>query len=69
MDEVELIEDVTGVEQIAAQCRDSGGVYLVPAFSGLGAPYNLPGARAIICGISRGSTKAQIIRAALESIA
>ena len=69
MDEVELIEDVAEVEQIAAQCRDSGGVYLVPAFSGLGAPYNLPGAHAIICGISRGSTKAQINRAALESIA
>jgi glycerol kinase len=68
-DEAGLVEDIAQVETIAAQCEDSGGVYMVPAFSGLGAPYNLPGARAIICGISRCSTKAHIIRAALESIA
>lgn len=68
-DEAELVKDVSDVERIAAQCEDSGGVYLVPAFSGLGAPHHLPGANALICGISRGSTRAHIIRAALESIA
>ena len=56
-------------ESLAASLRDSGGVYLVPAFSGMGAPHWVQGARASISGISRGTGRAHIVRAALESIA
>jgi len=54
---------------LADTVPDSGGVYLVPAFSGLGAPWFDEKARAIIYGMSRGTVKAHIIRAALASIA
>ena len=57
------------VEALAASVSDSGGVVLVPAFAGLGAPYWLPHARGSIQGLTRGSTVAHIARAALESIA
>ncbi len=49
--------------------RQHGGVYFVPAFTGLGAPWWENEARALICGMSRGTTKAHIVRAALESTA
>lgn len=57
------------MEQLLAQAPDNEGVYLVPAFVGLGAPYWNPYARAAIVGMNRGTGKAHIIRAALESIA
>ncbi|MGR8953455.1 MAG: FGGY-family carbohydrate kinase, partial [Gammaproteobacteria bacterium] len=49
--------------------NDNGGVYFVPAFTGLGAPYWDPAARAAIFGLTRGTGKAHIVRAALESVA
>jgi glycerol kinase len=57
------------VEKLAASVPDSGDVYLVPAFTGLGAPYWDPNARGSISGLTRGTTRAHIARAALESIA
>ncbi len=56
-------------EAIAASVRDSGGVYFVPAFVGLGTPYWDPAARGTICGITRGTTRAHLVRAALDAIA
>ncbi|SHI19466.1 glycerol kinase GlpK [Pollutimonas bauzanensis] len=57
------------IETLAQSVPDSGGVMLVPAFTGLGAPYWKPEARGTITGLTRGSTMAHIARAALESIA
>jgi glycerol kinase len=57
------------VEQLAAQVEDNGGVYFVPAFVGLGAPHWDPYARGAILGLTRGSTRAHIARAALEAVA
>jgi glycerol kinase len=57
------------VERLAASVLDSGDVYLVPAFTGLGAPYWDPNARGAMVGLTRGTSKAHIARAALESIA
>lgn len=68
-DELELISDVAEVEALAATVPDTEGVYLVPAFSGLGAPYFDEGARAVLYGMNRGTRRAHIVRAALESIA
>lgn len=68
-EEAGLARDVAEVESISNVTPDTGGVYLVPAFSGLGAPHQQPQAQAIICGISRGSNREHIVRAALESIA
>jgi len=56
-------------EPLARSVPDSGGTYLVPAFAGLGAPYWRPEARGIWCGLTRGTTRAHLARAALESIA
>lgn len=68
-DEAEMITDIDSVEAIAGSVPSTEGVYLVPAFSGLGAPYFDGHARAAITGMSRGTKKAHIVRAALESIA
>jgi glycerol kinase len=57
------------IEALANSVLDSGGVYLVPAFTGLGAPYWDPHARGAIVGLTRGTTRAHIARAALEAIA
>ncbi|MDC0668929.1 glycerol kinase GlpK [Nannocystis radixulma] len=57
------------IEALAASVPDSGGVVLVPAHAGLGAPYWRPHARGLISGITRGTTRAHIARAALEGIA
>ena len=57
------------VEALALSVPDSGGVMLVPAFTGLGAPYWKPDARGTLTGLTRGTTLAHIARAALESIA
>lgn len=64
-----IIRDSGEVEALAASVPDSGGVFVVPAFSGLGAPHWDPYARGTITGISRGTTSAHIARAVLESIA
>jgi glycerol kinase len=63
-----IIRSSADVQALAAQVPDAGGVMLVPAFTGLGAPYWSPDARASITGLSRGSTAAHIARAALDSI-
>jgi glycerol kinase len=64
-----MIDSSAAVEPLAASVPDSGGVYLVPAFAGLGAPHWDAYARGIIVGISGGTTAAHIARAALDSIA
>jgi glycerol kinase len=68
-DELKLIASAAESESIAAQVPDAGGVYLVPAFVGLGAPYWDMRARGIITGLTRGAGRAHLVRAALESIA
>jgi len=68
-DQLGLMEHSYESESISKSIPDTGGVYMVPAFVGLGAPYWDPYARGLICGLTRGTTKEQIIRAALESIA
>ena len=68
-DEAGMIDDVSEVERIAESVSDTVGVYFIPAFSGLGAPYFAGHARGVLCGMNRGTTKAHIIRAALESMA
>ena len=68
-DELGLIENAAQSEDCALSVEDSGGVYIVPAFSGLGAPYWDMYSRGTICGLTRGSNKNHIVRAALESIA
>jgi len=57
------------VAELAASAGDAGGVYVVPAFAGLGAPYWDDRARGLICGLTRGTTAAQVARATLESVA
>ncbi len=64
-----IIRSAAEVEPLAASVPDSGGVFLVPAFAGLGAPHWDPYARGAIVGITRGTSAAHIARAALESIA
>lgn len=64
-----LIRHAAEVTALAAQVADSGGVYLVPAFAGLGAPHWQPEARGTLLGLSQGSSAAHIARAALDSIA
>jgi len=68
-DEMRLITDSSDTEYYAGKVRDTGGVYMVPAFTGLGAPYWDMYARGCIIGITRGTKRYHIIRAALESIA
>ena len=68
-DEMGLIRTSAESETLALQAENSGGVYVVPAFVGLGAPYWDSTARGMICGITRGTTRAHIVRATLESIA
>ena len=64
-----IIRQSSEVEALAASVPDTGGVYLVPAFAGLGAPHWDPYARGTLVGLTRGSTRAHIARAALEGIA
>jgi glycerol kinase len=68
-DKLGLIQTAAESEPLAASVPDTGGVYLVPAFVGLGAPYWDAGARGILCGLTRSSDRAHIVRATLESIA
>lgn len=68
-DGLKVISSAADSEREALKVADSGGVYVVPAFTGLGAPYWDAEARGIISGITRGTTSSHIIRASLESIA
>lgn len=68
-DELGLIRESSDSEYFASKVKDNGGVYVVPAFAGLGAPYWDMYARGTITGLTRGSGRNHIIRAALESIA
>jgi glycerol kinase len=64
-----LFQSSAEVEALARQVDDSGGVVVVPAFAGLGAPHWRPDARGVITGLTRGTTRAHIARATLEGIA
>ncbi len=68
-DELKLVTDAADTEYFAKKVKDNGGVYIVPAFTGLGAPYWDMYARGCIFGLTRGSNRNHIIRAALECIA
>lgn len=68
-DGIQIIETAVETEEIAASTPDSGGIFVVPAFTGLGAPHWDAEARGAILGLTRGSTRKQIVRATLESIA
>jgi len=66
---LDLPDGAAGVADLANTVTDSGGVHLVPAFAGLGAPYWDADARGLVCGMTRGTTAAHVARATLESIA
>ncbi|MDR0892825.1 MAG: glycerol kinase GlpK [Mediterranea sp.] len=68
-EQLQLIGSPAETEALAAGVPDNGGVYFVPAFAGLGAPWWKPDAKAIVCGMTLGTTKQHFVRAALESIA
>lgn len=68
-DSLGIIQTSRDIEQLAASVADNGGVYFVPAFTGLGTPHWDQRARGTIIGLTRGAGKAHIARAALESIA
>jgi glycerol kinase len=68
-DQLRILDNSAQSEEIALSVEDSGGVYVVPAFVGLGAPYWDMYARGTIVGITRGTTREQLVRATLESIA
>ena len=68
-DGLKFFKSAAEIEKLAASVKDNGGVYLVPAFAGLGAPHWDQHARGALCGLTRGSTSAHIARAALEGIA
>ncbi len=69
LEDVDLIDNALDTEEIARSVESTGGVYLVPAFTGLGAPHWDGRARGTIVGMTRGTNRAHIVRAALESIA
>ncbi|MCB9963683.1 MAG: glycerol kinase GlpK [Rhodospirillales bacterium] len=66
-DELQMIQKASDSEALATSVPDNNGVYLIPAFTGLGAPHWQPEARAAILGLTRGANKAHIARAALEA--
>ncbi len=68
-DELKMIESAPQSEELACRVSDSGGVYVVPAFVGLGAPYWDPYARGTVVGMTRGTNRYHFVRATLESIA
>jgi glycerol kinase len=68
-DEMHMISTAAESEAVASSVEDSGGVYVVPAFVGLGAPHWDPHARGAVLGLTRGSNRAQVVRATVESIA
>lgn len=68
-DELKIIKSAPEIEELAQSVSDNGGVYFVPALAGLGAPHWDPHARGMICGLTRGSQRGHLARAALEGIA
>jgi glycerol kinase len=68
-DELQIVRSTRELDELAASVRDTGGLYLVPAFAGLGAPHWDPYARGLAIGITRGTNRAHLCRAALEGIA
>lgn len=68
-DEMRMIRTSAQTEEYCLHCKDTGGVYIVPAFAGLGAPYWEQYARGTIVGVTRGTSKEQFIRATVESMA
>ena len=68
-DGIRLVDSAPDSEWVAKKVRDTAGVYVVPAFVGLGAPYWDMNARGMIIGLTRGTTKAHIVRATLDSLA
>lgn len=68
-DDMKLIESAAETDEIASSVEDSNGVYMVPAFTGLGAPYWDAYARGAVFGLSRGTKKAHFVRAVVESLA
>lgn len=68
-DEMQLLRTSAESESVASSVADTGGVYLVPAFTGLGAPWWDPYSRGTLVGMTRGTGRAHVVRAALESIA
>ncbi len=68
-DELKMIEHAADSQALAESVADTAGVYVVPAFVGLGAPHWNSDARGLICGLTRGANRQHIVRAALESIA
>lgn len=68
-DSLRLVQDTDELNRLAASVSDTGGVYLVPAFAGLGAPHWDPHARGTLIGITRGTSREHICRAAIASIA
>jgi len=67
-DEMKLVEDASETEAICEALDSTDGVYLVPAFTGLGAPYWAPDARGAVFGMTRGTGREQLIRATVESV-
>jgi glycerol kinase len=68
-DDLGLITSAEETDQIARSVADTGGVYCVPAFVGLGAPHWRPEARGVLVGLTRGTKRAHLVRATLESVA
>ena len=68
-DKIKIISNASETEKIVKKLKNNNGVYLVPAFTGLGAPYWKPHARGIICGLTRDTNQNEIVRATLESVA
>ena len=68
-DEMKMLTTVDESEYVAQEVENTNGVYMVPAFSGLGAPYWDAYARGTLLGLTRGSNRAHIVRAVLEAIA
>ena len=68
-DKIKLINNAFDTEQIVKSLKNNKGVYLVPAFTGLGAPHWNPKARGLLCGLTRNTGKKEIVRAVIESVA
>ena len=68
-DKIKLIDNAAQTEKISQSLSSNNGVYLVPAFTGLGAPYWNPNSRGILCGLTRDTSRDEIVRAVLESVA
>ena len=64
-----LMETAAASEALAGQVKDSGSVFVLPALQGLGSPHNAPDQHAVISGLTRGSNKAHVVRAAMEGVA